>query len=254
MSTIKKQHLFTLPAVNSKAIAVGIVILIVLFAGIMYLSSDNTGKGNSTPGIVPLLELENNIPITGDNSEPTEVPDEVVPIAEITGYEDVGVEEYMKTNHECYLEGANPTAYSAIGNISEQDTIYGKKFYLNKISIKKGEEGHLNFSILYKDDNGTEQVWLNFKSTEVKDTSIILRDGKGMRQFTYSSYSGCLTNPKETEYKRCTGKNVGITAIERSPETGGFTLEGAFFSGDKKEIGGSEISSRSSYRLVIKHD
>ena len=261
----QKQHLQThsLPGVNSKTVAAIMVILIVLFAGIMYLSSNNTntGKNNSTPAIVPPMGTENTTPAGVDDNSPEDNPEdntgvneEVIPVKELTGYENVGVEEYMSVPHDCYLEGSNPSAQNAIGYISEQHKIDGKKFYLSKISVKKGMEGFLKFSLLFRDDNGIEQTWLEFKSTSVEEVPFRLLEGNMIRRVTYFSYSGCLTNPNDTEYKRCAGRNGGITAVENSPETGGFALEGTSFSSDKKEIGGSEIDSGSFYRLVIKHD
>lgn len=255
---------------------IGIVIILLILLGTFALLGNNTGN-NSVPAITSPAPFENTVSLgTIDNSEPEnnvfepagecpkgqilnkeigecevidKVPDEVGPVGELTGYEEVeGFKEYMETDRECYLEGRNPDAHRSTGYIKES-WIDGNLFFLKResLEIKKGK--YLNFSLAYKDDNGIEHIWLNFESTGIEETSFTPLGQTN--EAIYYGYLGCLTNPKDGDYKYCTTKeNGGITIFET-----GFDIEGAYFSRfsiKKKDLDdGLYLWERPTYSLVI---
>ena len=245
-----------LPQTTIVKYLVGGIVLVLLFIlglGAFALWGNNNAGKISLPTVIP--PSEESVPVAGV-ADDSEQEDEAIgtgkggPVGEITGYERVeGYEEYVHSYHSCHLEISNPTAYNAIGHISREYKIEGNSFALKVDSVKKGE--YLNFSLVY-DDNGKEQIWLNFKSDSVEKVSFLLREGRVQRQVFYYSYSGCLTNPNDEDYEYCIGKNKGVTVVETSSETG-FAIEGAFFSSWKKEATGSSLPLKPSFRLVIEH-
>ena len=73
MRTIKKQHLHTLPAVNSKTVGYGIIIIFLLFAGVILISS-NSGKNHSAPAFVPIMNNTDNDGTSQPENNGEEIP------------------------------------------------------------------------------------------------------------------------------------------------------------------------------------
>lgn len=217
---------------------IGVVIILLVLLGAFALLG-NSGK-NSTPAVIPPISFSEK---TNPDKETNPEIHEVVPVRELTGYEDVeGFEEYINSYHACGTEGVsgNYEGLEVLTHVRGQNSINGHPFFLRIDSLKKGE--YLNFSLVYKNDDDEKKTWLNFKSDSVE-----LVEYDGYPGFFYYSYLGCLTNPNNKDYRYCTERPKHPQACSTNPSDKNYHKDCV-----NKPKGGVSIAKRKSFKRIFK--